>query len=158
PFDWGLEYLAHDHLSESPRDVIRQFTDEAIVRSDHFFAPASTGESDFGFDGYSLKFASGIATPYEKNNLVHARYFRAKGAKSVVIVSPQWNADPSSHVGLCEALNRFAGVSALRLSLPYHDDRMLDGFTRADYMVSANIGRTIQAVRQAVLDIRRAAD
>jgi len=74
-----------------------------------------------------------------------------------VIVSPQWNAQEDSHVALCRGLNHF-GVSALRLSLPYHDRRRLDGFTRADFLVSANIGRTIQAVRQAALDIRRAAD
>ncbi|MGH9754375.1 MAG: hypothetical protein ACREA2_16470 [Blastocatellia bacterium] len=71
--------------------------------------------------------------------------------------SPQWNAKEDSHVALCRGLNRF-GVSALRLSLPFHDQRMLDGFTRADFLVSANIGRTTQAVRQAGLDIRRAAD
>ena len=44
------------------------------------------------------------------------------------------------------------GVSALRLSLPYHDVRMPPELTRADYIVSANVGRTAQVNRQAVLD------
>jgi hypothetical protein len=35
---------------------------------------------------------------------------------------------------------------------------MLSGFERADYMVSANIGRTLQANRQAVLDTRGVLD
>jgi len=42
------------------------------------------------------------------------------------------------------------------MSLPYHDLRMPAELTRADYIVSANIARTVQACRQAVLDARRA--
>ena len=68
---------------------------------------------------------------------------------------PHWNAKIHEHVALCELLNR-AGIAALRLSLPYHDRRMLPGFERADYMVSANLGRTLQANRQAVIDTRAA--
>jgi hypothetical protein len=70
-------------------------------------------------------------------------------------VLPQWNADDEGHVGLCRLLNRFR-ISALRLSLPYHDDRMPPELQRADYIVSANVGRTVQVCRQAVLDARRA--
>ena len=68
---------------------------------------------------------------------------------------PQWNADADGHVGLCRLLNRF-GMSALRLSLPYHDARMPPELKRADYIVSANVGRTIAINRQAVLDARQA--
>jgi len=168
PFEWGLEFLDsnHDsiHKSSGSRQFIqflREFNAEAIAGSDGFYTPPSCRESNFEFsasesDFHWLRFPSAINTPYEKNNLVHARFFPADG-DGAVIVSPQWNANEDSHVALCRGLNRF-GVSALRLSLPFHDRRMLDGFTRADFMVSANIGRTIQAVRQAVLDIRRAAD
>jgi dienelactone hydrolase len=157
PFDWGLEFLGNGHNSRDPRRFIRDFNEEAIASSDSFFTPAPSRKSDFDFDGFSLNFPSAIVTPYQKNNLVSARLFAEDNGESAVIVSPQWNAQEDSHVTLCRGLNRF-GISALRLSLPYHDRRTLDGFTRADYMVSANIGRTIQAVRQAVLDIRRAAD
>ena len=72
-----------------------------------------------------------------------------------MLVLPQWNSDAEGHVGLCRLLNRF-GISALRLSLPYHDARMPPELTRADYIVSANVGRTAQVCRQAVLDARRA--
>src|SRR5258708_39622697 len=47
-------------------------------------------------------------------------------------------------------------MSALRLSLPYHDERMPPELHRADYIVSANVARTVQVCRQAVLDARRA--
>jgi dipeptidyl aminopeptidase/acylaminoacyl peptidase len=48
------------------------------------------------------------------------------------------------------------GISALRLSLPYHDRRMPPELTRADYIVSANVARTLEVCRQAVQDARRA--
>ena len=75
--------------------------------------------------------------------------------KKAVLVLPQWNSDPNGHVGLCKLL-AWNGMSALRLSLPYHDQRMPPELHRADYIVSANIARTLQVCRQAVLDARRA--
>jgi dienelactone hydrolase len=48
------------------------------------------------------------------------------------------------------------GMSALRLTLPYHLERKPPELERADHLVSSNIGRTIQSVRQAVLDTRAA--
>jgi dienelactone hydrolase len=46
------------------------------------------------------------------------------------------------------------GISALRLSMPYHDIRRPAELERSDYAVSANVGRNISACRQAVVDIR----
>jgi pimeloyl-ACP methyl ester carboxylesterase len=46
----------------------------------------------------------------------------------------------------------------LRLSKPYHDIRRPVELERSDYAVSANIGRTISACRQAVVDIRCCVD
>ena len=66
---------------------------------------------------------------------------------------PQWNADAFSHNALCALFNRF-GISALRLSKPYHDIRRPAELERSDYAVSSNLGRTIAACRQAVVDIR----
>ena len=78
-----------------------------------------------------------------------------RGRGRAVVVLPQWNSDAGGHIGLSRLLARF-GVSALRLSLPYHDARMPPELTRADYIVSSNIARTVQVCRQAVLDARRA--
>src|SRR6185369_4722764 len=49
---------------------------------------------------------------------------------------------------------RRLGISALRISLPYHDFRMPPELQRADYAVSSNVARTIDATRQAVIDVR----
>ena len=74
-----------------------------------------------------------------------------------MLVIPQWNADFESHLGLCRLLNRF-GLSALRLSPAYHHRRMPPELTRADYHVSANLGRTVHATRQSVIDSRSCLD
>ena len=106
-----------------------------------------------------LRFSSPIRTPYPENDLVNARWYPAPAEKMLgkprraMIVMPQWNADAFSHNALCSLFNRF-GVSALRLSKPYHDIRRPAELERSDYAVSSNIGRNIAACRQAVVDIR----
>jgi len=47
-------------------------------------------------------------------------------------------------------------MTALRLTLPYHEERRPPELERAEHLVSSNIGRTIQSMRQAVLDTRAA--
>jgi hypothetical protein len=106
-----------------------------------------------------LRFTSPVRTPYPENDRVNARWFPAPPAKmagkpkQAIIVMPHWNADAFSHNALCSVFNRF-GVSALRLSKPYHDIRRPPELARADYAVSANVGRTIASCRQGVVDIR----
>ena len=131
-----------------------------MADSDSFFTPPPTDAyalSAPSADGDRLlTFPSAFDTPHPENNTVHCRYIRAKRrSRAAVLVLPQWNADPGGHVGLCRLL-AMNGLSALRLSLPYHDQRMPPELQRADYIVSANVGRTVQVCRQAVLDARRA--
>jgi dienelactone hydrolase len=106
-----------------------------------------------------LRFTSPVKTPYPDNDVVNARWYPARHAskKQAIIVMPQWNADAISHNALCEIFNSF-GVSALRLSKPYHDIRRPAEIARSDYAVSSNIGRTIGSCRQAVVDIRSCID
>ncbi len=113
-----------------------------------------------------LRFTSPVRTPHPENDTVNARWYPApephrttgkSKLKQAMIVLPQWNADAFSHNALCTLFNRF-GVSALRLSKPYHDVRRPLELERSDYAVSSNIGRTISACRQAVIDIRSCID
>jgi dienelactone hydrolase len=110
-----------------------------------------------------LRFTSPERTPYPENDLVCARWFPApahkdpKRPKQAIVVLPQWNGDGFAHNSLCTIFNRM-GISALRLSMPYHDIRRPAELERSDYSVSANIGRTISACRQAVVDIRCCVD
>ena len=115
-----------------------------------------------------LRFTSAVRTPHPVNDQVNARWFPASAAQQeksrragkplqAMIVMPQWNADAFSHNALCTLFNRF-GISCLRLSKPYHDVRRPLELERSDYAVSSNIGRTIAACRQAVVDIRSCLD
>ena len=110
-----------------------------------------------------LRFTSPLRTPYPENDQVNARWYPAPPEKQqgkpkqAIIVMPQWNADAFSHNALCTLFNRF-GISALRLSKPFHDIRRPAELERSDYAVSSNIGRTLAACRQAVVDIRSCLD
>jgi len=106
-----------------------------------------------------LRFTSPERTPHPENDVANARWYPAPThkdparPKQAIVVLPQWNADGFSHNSLCTIFNRM-GISALRLSMPYHDIRRPQELERSDYAVSANVGRNISACRQAVVDIR----
>ena len=110
-----------------------------------------------------LRFTSPITTPHPENDQVNARWYpthpsQQRGRpKQAIIVMPQWNADAFSHNAICSMVNSF-GISALRLSKPYHDVRRPAELERSDFAVSSNLGRTIAACRQAVVDIRSCLD
>jgi dienelactone hydrolase len=157
PFDWGLDWLGIDADAADPLDRVLAWSREAVAESSRFFdAPPASG---FERRGQELTFPSALTTPYPQNDLVRVGIYepgdrRAGQPRRAVVVIPQWNSDPGGHVGLCRLFARF-GLTALRLSLPYHDARRPPELQRADYIVSSNIGRTLQANRQAVLDIKR---
>lgn len=157
PFEWGLDWLTDIEAAPGTEaEWLERWAAGAVADSERFFAvePCSHYEQR----GDQLTFPSAVHTPHPENNLVRARFFPSdtpRGRRRAVLVLPQWNADAGGHVGLCRLLNGF-GMSALRLTLPYHDERRPPELRRADYIVSANLGRTAQVCRQAVLDARRA--
>ena len=183
--DWVTSNGHHSHdaqtrvanwVTEAMSDTQAFF--DAPPTQDYQFEDAPTVVQRQGEAG-TLRFPSALVTPHAVNNTVYARWFPAHAANvgrvprpstgsgrpewaegqdgpgRAVLVMSQWNADRDGHVGLARLLARF-GISALRISLPYHDLRMPAELTRADYIVSSNIARTVQACRQAVLDARRA--
>lgn len=161
PFEWGLDWAglpsaaAEASSATGGADALRAWSEDATRESERFYHVDPPGAVDF--DGHHLRFASAVTTPHPENNTVHARYFRARNdtRRRAVVVLPHWNADAGSHVVLSEIFARF-GISSVRLTLPYHDARRPPELHRADYIVSSNVGRTVQVCRQAVLDARRA--
>lgn len=158
PLDWGLSFIS-DHVNgDDPPHVLRKYSEQAMARSDDFYALKAI--ADFQLQADQLTWTSAIHTPSAENNLARARYFpvsknKQRQPRAAVVVLPQWNAQPDSHVEACRIFN-FIGMSALRLTLPYHQERRPPELKRADHLVSTNIGRTIQSMRQAVLDTRAA--
>jgi hypothetical protein len=185
PFEWGLDWVpANGHRSDAAAidaaQAIGNWVSHVMADTDAFFTPPPTSDYTLqaAADGDVLTFPSALDTPHKTNNTVYCRYFPARltpgarafkasdrgnarlkasrsGRRAAVLVLPQWNSDAGGHVGLCRLL-AWNGLSALRLSLPYHDQRMPPELRRADYIVSANVARTLQVCRQAVLDARRA--
>jgi hypothetical protein len=164
--DYILRHRTEFYAYETPRDFeleerhpqlfptnVRPKTLQQDARLQKQAAEGKMAKAQF------LRFTSPVRTPYPENDRVNARWFPAPEGKSAgkrkqaIIVMPHWNADAFSHNALCSMFNRF-GVSALRLSKPYHDIRRPAELARADYAVSANVGRTIASCRQAVIDIR----
>jgi dienelactone hydrolase len=159
PFEWGVDWLGLADRG-APAEALRAFSRAAVHSSDGFFTEPRS--DTYELCGDELRFPSAVTSPYAVNNTVVARVFRpapdrVRGPRRAVVVLPQWNADSEGHVGLCRLFARF-GLTAVRLSLPYHEARRPTDLSRADYIVSANLGRTLHANRQAVLDARRIVD
>jgi dienelactone hydrolase len=158
PFAWGLEFIS-DHVNgDDPRVLLREHTRRAMADSENFYSLPQI--NDYELTGDRLTWTSAVRTPSAENNIVRARLFRPKKERknrprAAVVVLPQWNAQPDSHVEACRIFNGL-GMAALRLTLPYHQERRPPEIERAEYLVSSNIGRTIQSMRQAVLDTRGA--
>jgi dienelactone hydrolase len=177
PFEWGLEWTRRwpqvngnypaeltDH-SDHQRYML-DLNRQVIADSENFFAYQSPADFHLTTRVYPgerertlwLEFTSPVQTPHPVNDVVRARWYPARrpGKKAVVLL-PHWNSKPHSYIALCKILARL-GISTLRLSLPYHDSRLPAETGRSDYAVSANIGRTMDATRQAVIDTRACYD
>jgi dienelactone hydrolase len=164
-----------DHEPENPQKFFIEYNRRILAASDEFYS--YTLPTDFRLERRAvqvfstrevpdltlerkvkgtfadfLRFTSPVRSPYPENNLVNARWFPVQGRRAIILL-PHWNSDAIAYTSLCRVLNML-GIAVLRLSMPYHDIRMPAEIGRADYAVSANIGRTLDAARQGVIDIR----
>ena len=182
PFEWGLEFIGEDPNAEDPHAVFSEYSRRVIENSDEYFAvpnafnfsvesrpqesvpPAVAGASDVehppatagGTDKtapQSLTWTSSVTTSSPENNTARATYFPHEDHRAAVIVLPHWNAKAGTYFDLCRFFNK-VGLSALRLTLPYHEERMPPELERADYLVAPNVGRSLQSVTQSVADTR----
>ena len=157
PFAWGLEHIGGSPNGPDPRAFLDRFVDETIAHSDGWFA--ATPATDYSLRDNVLTFTSQIVSPWSENNTVYGQVFPARRSPNhtrgpAVVVLAQWNARWEEQQGVCRWLNRL-GITAVKMSLPYHDRRAIPGHPRGDHLVGPNIGLTIQANRQAVVDVRR---
>ena len=108
-----------------------------------------------GVTVYRLRYPSPVKTATPENNTVHAEYYRPKGKGPFpgVIVLDITAGDQrlSRTIASCLAQN---GVAALFVQMAYYGPRRPPGSKLR--LLSMNILQTLEAVRQTVLDIRRA--
>ncbi len=155
PFHWGLEHIGGSPDDPNPGAFVRQYAQNAIAASRDWYA--TTPASNYHLDGDNvLTFTSSVESAWPENNTVHAQFFPSgkPGRGPAVLVLPNWNAKWNGQKGLCRWIQRL-GITALKMSMPYHDRRMAKGHERADQICGPNIGLTLQANRQAVQDARR---
>jgi Prolyl oligopeptidase family len=156
PFAWGLEHIGGSETESDPGRFVRQYAAEAIANSSEWFATTPAAESDCRVDAENvLTFPSSVESAWPENNVVHAQIFPGKRGGGAVLVLPNWNAKWHGQRGLCEWIQRL-GITAVKLSMPYHDRRMAKGHERADQICGPNIGLTLQANQQGVQDAKRA--
>src|SRR5260370_42166579 len=182
PLDWGVDWTHSwpgrngGPSGSGSRDLLEyfsRFNDRIIRASDNFYAYQKP--SDFRLERREvqvfstrevpdprleervratqaefLRFTSPVATPFPENNLANARWFPARGRRAVVLL-PHWNSDAISYNALCRVMN-WMGIAVLRLSRPYHDIRRPAEPDRADYPLSANMGRRLDPGRQGGID------
>lgn len=103
----------------------------------------------------TYSFNSQIKSEHHVNNIVQSEFNEYENAGANVIVINGWRAD-----GIEGAANLFLKPFCERkfnvyfYSLPYHLHRVPEGSYNGEYFISANIGRTLLAVKQAVTDVR----
>jgi poly(3-hydroxybutyrate) depolymerase len=109
-----------------------------------------------------LRFPSPVVTPEPENNTVHAEYFEPvgfTGKRPAAVVLHILGSDfPLSRYMAARLADR--GVAALFLKLPYYGERRpkeggLPGQAGRRFL-SADIDRSVTAMRQGVCDVRRA--
>ena len=108
-----------------------------------------------GYTVEALTFPSPIVTSEPANNVVHAEYFRPlrPGKRPAVVVLHILGADFALSRYLAARLAD-AGVAALFVKLPYYGERRPPGSDAR--FLSADIDRSMGAMRQGVCDVRRA--
>lgn len=126
--------------------------DQAMADASFFDEPNG---SDQGFekrDGW-LRFPSDMTTDIDENNVVFAKITESGSLDQALVVFHHWNARTLN--GQIAKFFSQRGVTVIEIAMPYHFERTRPGSTHADYMLSPNLGRTIQSVRQGVWDGRK---
>jgi dienelactone hydrolase len=155
-FDYGIDCLSGaDRGDGDPLVTLRRYAQDCLAQSDAFFEPEPA--LDYRLSGDRLTFSSPVTTESKVNDIVSCRLFETpqKQRTRAVVILPHWNALPADYCGFGRWLLR-SGITALRVSLPYHDARRPPAMRFAQYLVGPNLGRTIRSFRQAILDTRLA--
>ena len=126
--------------------------DQAVADPAFFDDPSVSDQGFERLDGW-LKFPSDISTDIEQNNVVSAKITESGSSDQAMVIFHHWNASARNR----QIANFFSqrGITVVEIAMPYHFERSRPGSVHADYMLSPNLGRTIQSVRQAVLDGRK---
>lgn len=130
-------------------DEFCKLGEQAAATPSFFRAPLSN-DTEFERAGDFLKFPSDISTDVAENNVVWSKITDSDSRDKALVFFHHWNARSRNR----QIANYFSkrGITVVEIAMPYHFERSRPGSDYADYMLSANLGRTIQSLRQAVWD------
>jgi pimeloyl-ACP methyl ester carboxylesterase len=174
PFEFGAEFVTQHLNGEDHRQILASHSREVVANSDEYFAapegiefrldkrlypsagsinPSDLTKPVIQKEVDVLSWQSSVETPSVENNTAYATYFPHHSKRAAVIILPHWNARAGTYFDLAKFLN-MVGLSAIRLTLPYHEERMPPELERADHLVTPNVGRSLQSIRQSIADTR----
>lgn len=126
---------------------------EQSLSDSSFYDEPGECHRDFAVRDGWLKFPSGISTDVEENNFVWAKVTESGSLNHALVIFHHWNASRRNRQ-IAKFFSR-RGITTVEIAMPYHLERSRPGSLYAEDMLSSNLGRTIQSVRQAVLDGRK---
>lgn len=141
-------------LASGVRDI-NEFcflADQAVADRAFFDEPNGCSQG-FQRKDMWITFPSDISTDIDENNFVSAKLTESGSLDHALVVFHHWNAS-TRNSQIAKFFSR-RGITVIEIAMPYHFERSRPGSSYADYMLSANLGRTIQSVRQAVWDGRK---
>lgn len=147
---------AHRAFPEAPEDTSLDgfcALAQKAAEDRSFYSLPNFEHSGFVRKGEFLSFPSVVRTDISENNQVWARITDGGSKDKALIVFHHWNAEKWQNK-IAKLFSR-RGVTVVEMAMPYHFQRTRPGSEYADYMLSANLGRTLQAVKQGVLDGRK---
>ncbi len=135
--------------------TVKAFCDlaERATATPSFYRLPHGDEPEFERDGEFLKFQSDIVTDVDENNLVWAKITESRSSEKALVIFHHWNA--SGYNRQIASFFSRRGITVAEIAMPYHLQRSRSDSHYADYMLSPNLGRTIQAIRQAVWEGQR---
>nr|ABN47156.1 hypothetical protein [Sinorhizobium meliloti SM11] len=147
-------------------DADRAFPSEKIKSVGEFCARADQAATDLTFfdvphgddEGFETKdhwvtFQSDVPTDVAENNIVWAKVTGSASFDRALVIFHHWNAR-ARNPQIASFFSK-RGITVFEIAMPYHFERSRPGSAHADYMLSTNLGRTIESVRQAVCDGRK---
>lgn len=117
-----------------------------------FFTAAPIAAEDVRWEDGWITFPSPLTSDLEANNTVKASVMAGEGRGHALVVFHHWNAQERS-----SRLARYfagKGVTVVQMAMPFHMERRRPGAKNVDDILSADLGRTLRSMRQAVLDGR----
>ena len=128
-----------------------RFDFSSISEGEDFFAPILPAEP-LSVEGNRVVFQSDITTESTRNNTFECVVTDSGSKDHVIVVFHHWYARNRYQTFSKYFARR--GVTVVEATLPYHFARGSDDHSEENFL-NANIGRTAQSMRQAVLDGRK---